>query len=148
MPCEACGGKRLKPEALAVKVEGVDISDAAEMSIGRAEAWFGALDVALSTKDRGESPPRILKEINERLGFLTSVGLDYLTLSRGVGIPLGRREPAHPLGQPDRQRADRRAPTCFDEPSIGLHQRDKRPAGWRRSSGLRKPRQHGGGGRA
>jgi len=122
MPCEACGGKRLKPEALAVKVEGVDISDAAEMSIGRAEAWFGALDVALSTKDR-EIASRILKEINERLGFLTSVGLDYLTLSRGSGSLSG--------GESQRIRLASQIGSgltgvlyVLDEPSIGLHQRD------------------------
>jgi excinuclease ABC subunit A len=121
-PCETCGGKRLRPEALAVKVDGQDISDAAEMSIGKAERWFGGLDTELSAKDR-EIAYRILKEINERLGFLTSVGLEYLTLSRGSGTLSG--------GESQRIRLASQIGSgltgvlyVLDEPSIGLHQRD------------------------
>ena len=106
--CEACHGKRLKPEALAVKVRGLDISEVSEMSIADAAAWFGELDRHLTEKQR-EIAQRILKEINERLGFLRNVGLEYLTLARNSGTLVGRRKPAHPPRLADRLGADRRA---------------------------------------
>ena len=121
-PCEACGGQRLKPAALAVKVGGLTISEVAEKSIGEAVAWFAALDARLTAKQR-EIAHRILKEINERLGFLNNVGLDYLTLSRSSGTLSG--------GESQRIRLASQIGSgltgvlyVLDEPSIGLHQRD------------------------
>ncbi|NYZ17610.1 excinuclease ABC subunit UvrA [Azospirillum sp. RWY-5-1] len=121
-PCETCGGARLKPEALAVKVHGHHISAAAEMSIADAARWFGGLNEHLRPKDR-EIAYRILKEINERLGFLNAVGLEYLTLARGSGSLSG--------GESQRIRLASQIGSgltgvlyVLDEPSIGLHQRD------------------------
>jgi excinuclease ABC subunit A len=120
--CEACHGKRLKPEALAVKVRRLDISEVAEMSIADAAAWFGELDRHLTEKQR-EIAQRILKEINERLGFLRNVGLEYLTLARNSGTLSG--------GESQRIRLASQIGSgltgvlyVLDEPSIGLHQRD------------------------
>src|SRR5258708_37998462 len=79
--CEVCHGQRLKPEALAVKIAGKTISDAAELSISDAVDWFAGLNQTLSPKHL-EIAQRILKQITERLGFLKNVGLEYLTLSR------------------------------------------------------------------
>ncbi len=79
--CETCNGARLKPEALAVKIAGLNISQTTEFSIGEAVKWFLELDPKLTPKQR-EIAARILKEINERLGFLDNVGLSYLTLNR------------------------------------------------------------------
>ena len=122
MPCEACAGQRLKPEALAVKIRTLTISAVAEMSIGEAADWFGELAQTLSPKDQ-EIAYRILKEINERLGFLSSVGLTYLTLARGSGTLSG--------GESQRIRLASQIGSgltgvlyVLDEPSIGLHQRD------------------------
>ena len=121
-PCEACGGQRLKPEALAVKVGGLTISEVCDFSIGKAVAWFDALEDSLRPKDR-EIAQRILKEIRERLGFLNNVGLEYLTLSRGSGSLSG--------GESQRIRLASQIGSgltgvlyVLDEPSIGLHQRD------------------------
>ncbi|EPY02691.1 excinuclease ABC subunit UvrA [Magnetospirillum fulvum] len=121
-PCEACGGARLKPEALAVKIRGLHISQTAEMSIVAARDWFGELDQHLKPKDR-EIARRILREINDRLGFLVDVGLDYLTLGRGSGSLSG--------GESQRIRLASQIGSgltgvlyVLDEPSIGLHQRD------------------------
>ncbi|MDT9627861.1 hypothetical protein RTF48_24815, partial [Escherichia coli] len=83
-PCPDCGGKRLKPQALAVKIAGLDISEAGEFSIRKAGEWFGKVHKSL-TKQQNEIAGRILKEINDRLIFLNDVGLDYLTLNRGSG---------------------------------------------------------------
>ena len=87
-PCEDCKGKRLKSEALAVKIEGRDISDISALSIGDAVVWFTELEEKLSAQDQ-EIASRILKEINERLGFLANVGLRYLNLSRNSGTLSG-----------------------------------------------------------
>ena len=121
-PCEVCKGKRLKPEALAVKIAGLDISQVADLSIAQAVAWFRALDRKLTAKQL-EIAQRILKEIKERLGFLESVGLDYLTLSRAAGTLSG--------GESQRIRLASQIGSgltgvlyVLDEPSIGLHQRD------------------------
>jgi excinuclease ABC subunit A len=121
-PCETCGGARLKPEALAVKVNGQTISQSAAMSIAEAAHWYAALPGQLRPKDR-EIAQRILKEINERLGFLNAVGLEYLTLSRGSGSLSG--------GESQRIRLASQIGSgltgvlyVLDEPSIGLHQRD------------------------
>ena len=83
-PCEACGGKRLKPEALAVKVGGEDIADISGLSISKAFLWFSTLSGSLTDKQM-EIARRILKEITDRLRFLNNVGLDYLNLSRNSG---------------------------------------------------------------
>ncbi|MEC7515850.1 MAG: excinuclease ABC subunit UvrA, partial [Pseudomonadota bacterium] len=120
--CEDCGGQRLKPEALAVRIAGLTISDITEFSIMDAGAWFANLDTILSDKDK-QIAARILKEINERLGFLNNVGLDYLSLSRASGTLSG--------GESQRIRLASQIGSgltgvlyVLDEPSIGLHQRD------------------------
>ena len=120
--CEACGGHRLKPEALAVKLDKLHISEVAEFSVAKAAEWFGALNDKLRPKDQ-EIAARILKEINERLKFLVDVGLDYLTLSRGSASLSG--------GESQRIRLASQIGSgltgvlyVLDEPSIGLHQRD------------------------
>ena len=104
-PCEACGGHRLKPEALAVKIDGRHIGEASELSVADAQLWFAALNDRLTPKQL-EIGTRILKEINERLGFLVNVGLDYLRLASQIGSGLTG------------------VLYVLDEPSIGLHQRD------------------------
>jgi len=121
-PCDTCHGKRLKPESLAVKVENKDISDISSLSIADALAWFGALEKKLDPQ-RAEIATRILKEINERLGFLANVGLNYLNLSRNSGTLSG--------GESQRIRLASQIGSgltgvlyVLDEPSIGLHQRD------------------------
>ena len=87
-PCETCEGKRLKPEALSVKVAGRDISSVTHLSVSDAVAWFGALNDQL-TNQQQQIAKAILKEINERLGFLNNVGLDYLNLDRTSGTLSG-----------------------------------------------------------
>ncbi len=121
-PCEACGGKRLKPEALAVKINAKNIAEVSEMSIADAGAWFGGLQTKLTTKQM-EIARRILREIDDRLHFLNNVGLDYLTLSRNSGTLSG--------GESQRIRLASQIGSgltgvlyVLDEPSIGLHQRD------------------------
>jgi excinuclease ABC subunit A len=123
-PCEGCRGQRLKPEALAVKIRGLHISEVADMSIAAAAEWFAELPEHLKPKQR-EIAARILKEINERLGFLVNVGLEYLTLSRASGTLSG--------GESQRIRLASQIGSgltgvlyVLDEPSIGLHQRDNR----------------------
>ncbi len=120
--CEACGGHRLKPEALAVKVGGLHVGEVAEMSIKAANAWFEDLPKKL-TKKQKEIAERVLKEIRERLYFLNNVGLEYLTLSRGSRTLSG--------GESQRIRLASQIGSgltgvlyVLDEPSIGLHQRD------------------------
>ena len=120
--CDACGGFRLKPAALAVKVGGLHIGEVGEFSIARAVEWFASLANTLSPKAL-EIAERILKEINERLIFLVNVGLDYLTLSRASGTLSG--------GESQRIRLASQIGSgltgvlyVLDEPSIGLHQRD------------------------
>ena len=120
--CEVCGGARLRPEALAVKIGGLHISQVTEFSIGDAVRWFLDLPPKLTVKQR-EIAERILKEINERLGFLDNVGLSYLTLNRTSGTLSG--------GESQRIRLASQIGSgltgvlyVLDEPSIGLHQRD------------------------
>ncbi|KAB2848028.1 MAG: excinuclease ABC subunit A, partial [Hyphomicrobiaceae bacterium] len=86
--CEACHGYRLKPQALSVKIAGLNIGDVTQMSIRKANTWFAELPAAL-TKQQNEIAGRILKEIRERLVFLVDVGLDYLTLARSSGTLSG-----------------------------------------------------------
>jgi excinuclease ABC subunit A len=121
-PCDACHGARLKPEALAVKIGGKNISETTALSIKAAGAWFNDLNKTLSPKHK-EIAARILKEINERLGFLNNVGLEYLTLARNSGTLSG--------GESQRIRLASQIGSgltgvlyVLDEPSIGLHQRD------------------------
>ncbi|MEZ5946862.1 MAG: excinuclease ABC subunit UvrA [Hyphomonas sp.] len=121
-PCPSCGGKRLKPEALAVKIADLDISDAGQFSIKEAGEWFGKVHKTL-TKQQNQIASRILKEINDRLVFLNDVGLDYLSLSRASGTLSG--------GESQRIRLASQIGSgltgvlyVLDEPSIGLHQRD------------------------
>jgi excinuclease ABC subunit A len=121
-PCPACGGKRLKPEALAVRVNGSDIADAGALPIREARAWFESLETVFSQKDK-DIAARILKEINDRLRFLVDVGLEYLTLHRASGTLSG--------GESQRIRLASQIGSgltgvlyVLDEPSIGLHQRD------------------------
>ena len=120
--CGTCGGFRLKPEALAVKIAGNHIGEVARMSIDEAEAWFAGLHRRLTDK-QNEIARRILREINERLGFLRNVGLEYLTLSRSSRTLSG--------GESQRIRLASQIGSgltgvlyVLDEPSIGLHQRD------------------------
>ncbi len=121
-PCPACEGHRLKPEALAIKIDGLQIANVSRMSIAEARGWFVSLDTALNDKQK-EIAERILKEINERLGFLVDVGLDYLTLDRASGTLSG--------GESQRIRLASQIGSglmgvlyVLDEPSIGLHPRD------------------------
>jgi excinuclease ABC subunit A len=121
-PCEGCHGKRLKPEALAVKIDMKNISEISEMDIAAAHAWFSTLPKKLK-KQQLEIAARVLKEINERLSFLMNVGLDYLNLSRTSGTLSG--------GESQRIRLASQIGSgltgvlyVLDEPSIGLHQRD------------------------
>jgi len=121
-PCDDCGGARLKPEALAVKVGGKHIAEVSKYSIAAAGEWFTNLPKKLNKKEN-EIALRILKEINERLGFLNNVGLSYLSLDRGSGTLSG--------GESQRIRLASQIGSgltgvlyVLDEPSIGLHQRD------------------------
>jgi excinuclease ABC subunit A len=121
-PCEVCEGKRLKPEALSVKIAGEDISMSTRRSVADAYAWFSTLEAKL-TPVQQQIAHAILKEINERLGFLNNVGLDYLNLDRTSGTLSG--------GESQRIRLASQIGSglsgvlyVLDEPSIGLHQRD------------------------
>ncbi len=121
-PCEVCHGARLKPEALAVKIAGEDISMSSRRSVADAYDWFANLHDKL-TSTQNEIAKAILKEINERLGFLHNVGLDYLHLDRTSGTLSG--------GESQRIRLASQIGSglsgvlyVLDEPSIGLHQKD------------------------
>ncbi len=121
-PCEVCHGAKLRPEALAIKVAGLNISEATDKSIIAAKEWFLNLEEHLREKDK-EIARRILREINERLGFLNDVGLGYLTLGRTSATLSG--------GESQRIRLASQIGSgltgvlyVLDEPSIGLHQRD------------------------
>ncbi|MDV3455414.1 excinuclease ABC subunit UvrA [Sphingomonas sp. HF-S4] len=120
--CEVCEGARLKPEALAVKVAMRDISSVTRLSVVDALAWFADLPDQLTPQSK-EIARAILKEIDERLGFLNNVGLDYLNLDRTSGTLSG--------GESQRIRLASQIGSglsgvlyVLDEPSIGLHQRD------------------------
>ncbi|MDD3654497.1 MAG: excinuclease ABC subunit UvrA [Desulfotomaculaceae bacterium] len=119
-PCPSCGGARLKPEVLAVKVGDRSITDVSRFSVQEAQEFFASLEL----NDRERIIARqVLKEINERLAFLVNVGLDYLTLDRAAGTLSG--------GEAQRIRLATQIGSglmgvlyILDEPSIGLHQRD------------------------
>jgi excinuclease ABC subunit A len=120
--CGTCGGYRLRPEALAVKIAGLHLGQVSQMAIRETLAWVSAVPDALS-KQKNEIARAILKEIRERLGFLVNVGLDYLTLARAAGTLSG--------GESQRIRLASQIGSgltgvlyVLDEPSIGLHQRD------------------------
>ncbi|MFT0801482.1 excinuclease ABC subunit UvrA [Bacillus swezeyi] len=119
-PCPSCKGYRLKKEALAVLVAGLHIGKITEMSVTNALQFFRALE--LSEKDM-KIANLILREIEERLGFLNNVGLDYLTLSRAAGTLSGGEAQRIRLAT---QIGSRLTGVLYilDEPSIGLHQRD------------------------
>ena len=121
-PCGACGGFRLRPEALAVKIAGLHVGQVVQMSIAEALAWIEGVPASLSNQ-KNEIAKAILKEIRERLGFLVNVGLNYLTLARNAGTLSG--------GESQRIRLASQIGSgltgvlyVLDEPSIGLHQRD------------------------
>jgi len=120
VPCPECGGARLKPASLAVTVDGRNLHEIGELSIGECAKVLGALE--LSERDRMIAE-RVLKEVNERLQFLLDVGLDYLSLNRSSGTLAG--------GEAQRIRLASQIGSglvgvlyVLDEPSIGLHQRD------------------------
>jgi excinuclease ABC subunit A len=119
-PCAECGGQRLNPQALCVKLAGSSIADVCALSIAEAHGWFQNLNL---TAKQQEIAARILKEIQSRLSFLINVGLNYLTLSRSAGTLSG--------GESQRIRLASQVGSgltgvlyVLDEPSIGLHQRD------------------------
>jgi excinuclease ABC subunit A len=124
--CTACRGARLRPEALGVKISGMNIADVCDLSVAEAWAWFGSLKVHAKAEFSSDLIPvaePILAEVTARLGFLQRVGLDYLTLDR----------PADTLSGGEMQRVrlatgigSGLAGICYilDEPSIGLHPRD------------------------
>jgi excinuclease ABC subunit A len=121
-PCKACQGFRLKPEALAVKLDRHHIGEISRLSVKDALDWVSRLPSRLSQK-QNEIAPRILKEIRDRLTFLLDVGLEYLTLARASGTLSG--------GESQRIRLASQIGSgltgvlyVLDEPSIGLHQRD------------------------
>ncbi len=120
--CEKCNGKRLKLETLAVKINKKDIADVSRLTIEDAREWFLNLNTILNEQEL-EISKQVLKEINDRLGFLTSVGLSYLSISRNSGTLSG--------GESQRIRLASQIGSglsgvlyVLDEPSIGLHQRD------------------------
>jgi excinuclease ABC subunit A len=119
-PCPACGGARLKPVSLAVKVGEKSVHEITSLTIDRAYEFFQCLEINSKERDIAE---RVLKEIKERLGFLKSVGLDYMTIDR----------PSSTLSGGEDQRIRLATQICsglagvlyvLDEPTIGLHQRD------------------------
>lgn len=121
-PCDFCKAKRLKPEALAVKIAGLDIMEVSDMSVKNALIWFNKVEENLSPQKK-QIAHKILKEIITRLQFLNNVGLEYLTLSRQSGSLSG--------GEAQRIRLASQIGSgltgvmyVLDEPSIGLHQRD------------------------
>ncbi len=122
VPCAACKGFRLKPEALCVKIAGKHIGEISDLSVKAAAHWFTELPAQLNAK-HNEIAGRVLKEIRERLKFLVDVGLEYLTLARASGTLSG--------GESQRIRLASQIGSgltgvlyVLDEPSIGLHQRD------------------------
>jgi excinuclease ABC subunit A len=121
-PCPACGGSRLRPESLGIKIAGRSIAEVVRQTIKDAAAFFDGLSL---TEREAAIARRVLKEIRERLGFLMNVGLDYLTLDRPAGTLSG--------GEGQRIRLATQIGSSLvgvlyilDEPSIGLHQRDNR----------------------
>lgn len=119
-PCPTCKGKRLKNEVLSVKINGINIVQATDLSIVKSIEFFESLVLTEKQEIIGH---QVLKEINERLNFLKNVGLDYLTLSRTAGTLSGGESQRIRLAT---QIGSSLVGVCYvlDEPSIGLHQRD------------------------
>ncbi|WAL40854.1 excinuclease ABC subunit UvrA [Brevibacterium sp. BRM-1] len=122
VPCQACGGTRLRPEALSVLVGGASIADVSRLSIDQAADFLATLDLDAR---QAAIAAQVMKEISARLGFLLDVGLDYLSLDRTAGTLSG--------GEAQRIRLATQIGSglvgvlyVLDEPSIGLHQRDNR----------------------
>lgn len=120
VPCPVCHGTRLKPEILAVKLNGRSIAEVTNLSIGEASQWLGVLELGEREKAIAD---RVLREIQARLSFLVDVGLDYLSLDRPAATLAG--------GEAQRIRLATQIGSglvgvlyVLDEPSIGLHQRD------------------------
>jgi excinuclease ABC subunit A len=120
LPCHFCDGKRLKPQALAVKLGGRGIGEIVELPIYVASEFFEQLELGSREREIGD---QILKEIRDRLSFLVAVGLDYLTLERSAGTLAGGEAQRIRLAT---QIGSRLVGVLYvlDEPSIGLHQRD------------------------
>ena len=145
VPCAACHGYRLKPEALCVKIGGLHIGEVSDMSVKGAAAWFAELPDKLTPK-QNEIAGRILKEIRARLKFLVDVGLDYLTLARASGTLSGGESQRIRLGLADRLRADRRplrARRAVDRAASA-----RQCAAPRHAAAAARPRQHRDRGRA
>ena len=121
-PCPDCKGRRLKPEILAVRVDGRNIAEVASMPIGELVPWINALPKALGERERMIAKA-VIKEISERAGFLVDVGLDYLTVDRSATTLSGGEAQRIRLAT---QIGSRLVGVLYilDEPSIGLHQRD------------------------
>jgi excinuclease ABC subunit A len=118
--CESCGGRRLRPESLAVEIRGHDIAEVTAKTVGDAQAWFDALELTGAQKIIAEGA---LREIVGRLGFLLNVGLDYLTLDRsGPTLSGGEAQRIRLASQLGSELSG--VMYVLDEPSIGLHQRD------------------------
>ncbi|MEV7971691.1 excinuclease ABC subunit UvrA [Cellulomonas sp. NPDC089187] len=122
VPCPVCGGARLKPEVLAVKVGGMSIAEVTNLPVGEARDFLTGLQLGVR---EAQIAAQVMKEIDARLGFLLDVGLDYLSLSRPAGTLSG--------GEAQRIRLATQIGSglvgvlyVLDEPSIGLHQRDNR----------------------
>jgi len=108
VPCDACHGHRLKPEALCVKIGGKHIGEISELSVRRAGEWFETVPKVLNAQ-QNEIAARVLKEIRERLSFLLDVGLNYLTLARASGTLSGGESQRNSPRVADRLGPDRRA---------------------------------------
>ncbi len=145
VPCDACKGYRLKPEALCVKIDGKHIGEVSEMSVKGAAAWFTELPQRLTPK-QNEIAVRVLKEIRERLKFLVDVGLEYLTLARASGTLSG--------GESQRIRLASQIGCGSDRRALRARRAVDRPASARQcaASGnpqaAARPRQHRDRGRA
>jgi len=121
-PCPDCKGRRLKPEILAVRVDGRNIAEVAAMPIGELVPWINGLSKSLGERERTIAKA-VIKEISERAGFLVDVGLDYLTVDRSATTLSGGEAQRIRLAT---QIGSRLVGVLYilDEPSIGLHQRD------------------------
>ncbi|MGA9534137.1 MAG: excinuclease ABC subunit UvrA [Anaerolineales bacterium] len=124
-PCPSCGGARLRPEALAVTIDGINIIDVTDWPIAKSLAWIGKLQSKGSPLDKRARAiaERVLREVHDRLKFLVDVGLEYLTLNRSAGSLSGGEAQRIRLAT---QIGSRLMGVLYvlDEPSIGLHPRD------------------------
>ena len=121
-PCTACEGRRLRPEALAVRVGGLDIAELTALPIGEALAWTENLDLDVADRARASA---VLVEVQARLRYLIAVGLDYLTLARQARtLSGGEAQRIHLASALGAKLTD--TLYCLDEPTVGLHARDSR----------------------